>query len=189
MSASKAVLRIAASLVFAATVTSSTAFASLPPENVTDQQWQSIRVEKYQLEKKSLGNQGYDPVAYFPEGDPKGKGAATKGSKKITHVYNGVTYRFASESNRELFEKDPGKYEPAYGGWCAYAASQETYTEPNPKNFVIQNGRLFLFYDSLFTNTHTLWDEEGPEKLELRADQFWRKETGERPPEAKTDTP
>lgn len=161
------------------------ASASLPPEGVTDQRWREIRLEKYQLEKKTLGAQGYDPVAYFPEGDPKGKGRATKGSRKITHEYRGVTYRFSSEGNRDLFKKSPEKYEPAYGGWCAYAIGHETYTEPNPKNFKVERARLLLFYDSVFTNTAKLWEKEGPEKLGPLADAYWEKETGERPP-AKT---
>jgi YHS domain-containing protein len=160
-----------------------TAAAALPPEGATDQQWQTVRLEKYQLEKQTLGAQGYDPVAYFPEGDPKGKGKATKGSKKTTHTHRGVTYRFSSTKNRELFKKDPGKYEPAYGGWCAYAAAHESYTEPNPKNFRIQNGRLMLFYKDLFSDTNKLWTKEGPAELEPLADRFWKAETGERPPE------
>ncbi len=160
----------------------SSAAPALPPEHTTDQQWREIRVSKYQLEDKTLGVQGYDPVAYFPEGDPKGKGKPRKGSKDITHTHHGVTYRFSSEENRSLFRKNPAKYEPAYGGWCAYAASHEDYTQPNPKNFKIQQGRLLLFYDSVFTDTHKLWEKEGPAALEKRADTWWRKETGERPP-------
>lgn len=171
-----------AALVLMTIATSGPASALLPPEGVADQRWQEIRLEKYQLEKKSLGNQGYDPVAYFPEGDPKGKGRAKKGSKRITHEHRGVTYRFSSVANRDLFKRAPEKYEPAYGGWCAYAIGHETYTEPNPKNFRVQGGRLLLFYDSVFTDTAKSWEKEGAAKLEALADDFWRKETGERPP-------
>ncbi len=157
--------------------------AALPPKDANERQWTQIRLEKYQLEKKTLGAQGYDPVAYFPEGDPKGKGTPTKGSKKITHTYNGVTYRFARTANRDLFKKTPAKYEPAFGGWCAYAAAYEGYTEPSPKNFKIQDGRLLLFYKDLFTDTHKLWEKEGPSTLENDADVWWGEETGERAPE------
>jgi len=163
-------------------LTSSTVLGALPPEGATEAEWQSIRIEKYQLKKKSLGVQGYDPVAYFPEGDPKGKGKPTRGSKNISLNYKGVAYRFSSKANRELFKKTPGKYEPAFGGWCAYATGYETFTKPNPKNFKLQDGRLMLFFDSLFTDTHKLWEEEGPEKLESLADAYWNKQTGERPP-------
>ena len=166
---------------------SAAAFADLPPKDTSPAAWTKIRLAKYQLEKKTLGVQGYDPVAYFPEGDPKGKGKPRKGSKKITHTYNGVVYRFSTEKNRALFKKNPSKYEPAYGGWCAYAASKESYTEPNPKRFTIQNGRLMLFYDGLFGDTYKSWFEEGPKELEPLADAFWGDETGERPPSAAED--
>jgi YHS domain-containing protein len=168
-------------------VISAVASADLPPKDTSPAEWTKIRLAKYQLEKKTLAVQGYDPVAYFPEGDPKGKGKPTKGSKKYEHTYNGLTYRFSSTKNRDLFRKNPSKYEPAYGGWCAYAASKESYTEPNPKRFTIQNGRLMLFYDGLFGDTYKSWFEEGPTKLEPLANAFWGEETGERPPSAAKD--
>ena len=181
------VSRLLSGLAFAAVVTAGpVALADLPPEGVSAARWTQIRTESYQL-KKTLGAQGYDPVAYFPEGDPNGKGKATKGNKKITFQYNGVTYRFSSTKNRDLFKANPLKYEPAYGGWCAYAVSHETYTEPNPKRFLIQNGRLMLFYDGLFGDTYKDWHKEGPTKLEPLADQFWKAETGERPPAEATE--
>lgn len=171
----------------AVSAVSAGALADLPPLDTSTSKWTEIRKAKYHLEKKTLGAQGYDPVAYFPEGDPDGKGTPTKGDKKISHTYNGVTYRFASTRNRELFRKDPLKYEPAYGGWCAYAIAKDTYTEPNPKRFTIQNGRLLLFYDGFFGDTYKDWFEEGPQKLEPLADAFWKSETGERPPSEATE--
>ncbi|MEM7755822.1 MAG: YHS domain-containing (seleno)protein [Planctomycetota bacterium] len=178
------VLTVAATL---AAVTGG-ALADLPPANTSQAAWSKLRTEHYQLaKKKTLGAQGYDVVAYFPEGDPKGEGKPTKGNKKITYTYNGVTYRFSSNKNRELFKANPLKYEPAYGGWCAYAISKETYTEPNPKRFTIQNGRLLLFYDGLFGDTYKDWFKEGPQKLEPEANSFWKAETGERPPSEATD--
>lgn len=56
---------------------------------------------------------GYDPVAYFTEGKP------VAGKSGITHSWKGVTWRFASEKNRDLFKADPTKYAPQYGGYCA----------------------------------------------------------------------
>lgn len=135
------------------------------------------KVKKYDLGRRDLAIEGYDPVAYFPEGGGKPK----KGKKDITHTHRGVVYRFATNSNKDTFVDNPDKYEPAHGGWCSYAMAKDTYTEPNPKRFVIQNDRLFLFYDGLFGDTYKDWHKEGPEKLEKLADQFWLNETGERP--------
>jgi YHS domain-containing protein len=135
------------------------------------------KVKKYELGKRDLAIEGYDPVAYFPEGGSKAK----KGNKKITHTHRGVLYRFATEANKATFIAAPDKYEPAHGGWCSYAMAKDTYTEPNPKRFVIQNGRLFLFYDGLFGDTYKDWHKEGAEDLEKEADQIWLNESGERP--------
>ena len=137
-------------------------------------------VEKYLLGRKNLAIKGYDPVAYFPEGGSE----PTKGSKKIEHVHDQVRYRFATEENRDLFIENPERYEPAYGGWCAYAIAREDYTKPNPKRFVIQDERLLLFYDGIGGDTHKRWHKEGPEELLVRADTFWEEETGEAPPAA-----
>lgn len=138
-------------------------------------------LKKYLLGKNNLAIEGYDPVAYYPEGDPKGKGAAIKGDKAITHTHAGVLYYFSSTKNRDLFKANPSKYEPTHGGWCAYAMSKDTYTEPSPKNFKVENGRLLLFYKDIFTDTEKLWEKEGPEKLIKQADAFWKQESGEAP--------
>ncbi|MCA9312014.1 MAG: hypothetical protein KDA21_12455 [Phycisphaerales bacterium] len=133
-------------------------------------------LEKY-LVKDDLGAAGYDPVAYFPEGG----GAAIKGEKGITQAYRGVTYRFASEAHRARFVQHPTAYEPAYGGWCAYAMAKSDYTKPNPKRFVIQDGRLMLFYDGFLGDTLKSWNKEGPASLEVAADRYWKSESGESP--------
>lgn len=64
-----------------------------------------------------LALSGYDPVAYFPEGG----GKPAKGAQSISLVHGGVLYRFATEANKAAFESNPARYEPAYGGWCAWA--------------------------------------------------------------------
>lgn len=72
------------------------------------------RISQYNLENK-LAILGYDPVGYFNQGK------AIKGKKDVSASYQGVTYRFATAENKEMFLKNPSKYEPQYGGWCAYA--------------------------------------------------------------------
>jgi YHS domain-containing protein len=143
---------------------------------LTEPQTVEFRRDAFEVDRSNLAISGYDPVAYFPIGGSK----ATKGKKKISHEHNGLTYRFATEANRTLFIESPETYEPAYGGWCAYAISHEGYTEPNPKRFTIQNGRLLLFYDGLFGNTFKAWQDEGAQKLEPIADTFWRTELTEK---------
>ncbi len=84
---------------------------------------------------------GYDPVAYFDAGAP------AKGSKEFSFDYNGATWRFASAENLEKFKASPAAYAPQYGGYCAWAVSQN-YTAPgNPENWSVRGGKLYLNYN------------------------------------------
>lgn len=127
---------------------------------------------EWNLPKRTkLAISGYDPVAYFPEGGGKAK----KGSKRFEHTHKGVTYRFTSQANLELFKKAPDRYEPAHGAWCSWAMASGGKTEPNPKNFIVKNDRLFLFYDGLFANTRTDWLKGDHDELAEKADREWKK--------------
>lgn len=133
-----------------------------------------VREKKFDLGRKGLALEGYDPVTYWPEGGTDAK--PEKGSKKITYEFKGVTYRFMTQENLDRFKADPDKYEPAFGGWCAYAMAKGEYTEPDPKRFTVHNGRVYLFYDGLFGDTYKMWFDEGPDTLDPQAIEFWEKE-------------
>jgi YHS domain-containing protein len=75
------------------------------------------RTKHYNLEK-NLALGGYDQVAYFMQNK------AVEGKKTHTYTYHNVTYYFASLANAEAFKKEPAKYEPQYGSWCAYAMGE-----------------------------------------------------------------
>ena len=119
--------------------------------------------------QNNFGVSGYDVVSYF-NSNPN------KGSTKYILKHDGVFYRFESETNLDKFKRDPLKYIPQYGGWCAYAmATTGEKVKVNPKTFDIRNGKLYLFYDAYFSNTYEDWIKEGPEKLLVRADENWKK--------------
>jgi peroxiredoxin len=122
-----------------------------------------------------LAIQGYDPVAYFPEGG----GKATEGSKSIITVHQGVQYRFATTANRDVFLADPAKYEPAHGGWCSWAMKDGEKVEVDPKIFIVQDGRLFLFYNGTWGNTRAKWLKLDHAKETAEADTQWKKLSGE----------
>lgn len=117
--------------------------------------------------KKGAVIKGYDVVSYF-DGKP------LKGDKKISTEYDGATFRFANRENLEKFKANPKKFVPQYGGWCAYAigAANKKYGV-NPETYEIRDGKLYLFYNSLGTNTFKKWQEEGAEKLQKQADKNW----------------
>ncbi len=81
---------------------------------------------------------GTDPVAYFTEGKP------VAGSKDYTAEYQGVTWLFSSAENRDKFEKDPARYAPQYGGWCATGVSFGVKIPIQPEQWKIVDGKLYL---------------------------------------------
>ena len=126
------------------------------------------RLTHFNLEK-NVAIQGYDPVAYFKQGK------AIKGRKEIAATYEGVVYYFSTAVNKEFFVKSPSKSEPQYGGWCAFAmGNSNEKVDINPETFKIINGKLYLFYNALFSNTLKSWnkDESG---LMMKADANWSK--------------
>ncbi len=128
-------------------------------------------VSQFNLGKDGLALSGYDPVSYRDEGGGKPK----EGKKDITYRYRGVLYRFVSDDNKKKFVDDPQKFEPAYGGWCAYAMAKDDKVEIDPESFLIQDGKLLVFYDGFLAHTRTKWQDEGKEKLKKKADHYWAK--------------
>jgi YHS domain-containing protein len=126
-------------------------------------------VSRFNLGKDGLAIDGHDPVAYFPEGG----GKAQKGSEKITYRYRGVLYRFVSDDNKKRFTDDPSKYEPAYGGWCAYGMAKENKVEIDPESFLIEGSKLMLFFDGFLADTRAKWKDEGGAKLKPKADRYF----------------
>ncbi len=129
-------------------------------------------IAKYNLEQ-SVGLKGYDPVAVFPEGGS----VAQMGNPVISLKYEGVTYHFASEDNKLLFLGDPLKYEPTYGGWCAYAMARGAIVDISPEHFTINGRRAHYFISSRAKRSFDR-DVAADEK---RADAKWLEVSGEGP--------
>jgi YHS domain-containing protein len=123
----------------------------------------------HNLNKAGVAIGGYDPVAYFMQGK------AIEGKKEFSATIGEASYLFSTAQNAALFKANPSKYQPRYGGWCAYAmgASGEK-VEIDPETFKIIDGRLYLFYNKFFNNTLKSWNkDEG--NLKQKADANWQK--------------
>jgi hypothetical protein len=81
---------------------------------------------------------GYDPVAFFTEHRP------VHGDPGITGTHQGATYLFASEEHRNAFEKNPDKYVPQYGGYCAYGVAVGALFPVDIDTWQVRNGKLYL---------------------------------------------
>lgn len=86
--------------------------------------------------------EGYDPVAYFQQDK------AVEGKKDIKHEWMGANWQFSSTANRDLFAANPEKYSPQYGGYCAYAVSQNSTAGIDPDQFTIIDDKLYLNYNA-----------------------------------------
>ncbi len=93
------------------------------------------------LDKNGVAIQGYDPVAFFAQNKP------VKGRAEFESSYKGARYLFASADDKALFEANPAKYEPQFGGFCAYAASRGHTAPIKIEAWQIVNGRLLMQYD------------------------------------------
>ncbi len=98
---------------------------------------QALAVEEHFISDTAVIG-GYDVVAYHTVGKP------TQGSPDYTTTYQGVMWQFASAENQAMFEADPGKYAPAYGGWCAAGASKGKKVPTKADLWAIVDGQLYL---------------------------------------------
>lgn len=110
----------------------------------------------------------FDPVSYFKNSKP------LKGNSKFYSTYKGITYYFANADNVKEFEKSPAKYEPAYGGWCAFTvATNGDRVKVNPASYKIIDGKLYLFYNFGGDNRLLKWNAKDQKKLKAAADRNW----------------
>jgi YHS domain-containing protein len=79
---------------------------------------------------------GYDPVAYFT------RHQAVKGNPAIQTRFGGAIYYFVSVADKVAFRKNPSRYVPQYGGFCAYHVSKGELKDSNPAAFLIYKGKL-----------------------------------------------
>jgi len=124
--------------------------------------------------KENPVNFGYDLVSYWTLKDGE---AAVQGSQLYNSEYNGYKFRFSTQENKDIFDANPDKYFPAWGGYCAYGVSYEIAQESelfsvksDPNQWAIVDERLFLFRgegakelflankDELITSGDALWD-------------------------------
>jgi len=107
--------------------------------------------------------QGYDPVAYFEEGK------AIKGNASFTTKWDGAEWFFSSQENLDLFQVDPKKYAPQYGGYCAYGVAKGGLYETEPEAWTIVDGKLYLNYN---TKIKKDWEQDIPGFI-VKADENW----------------
>jgi hypothetical protein len=105
------------------------------------------------VSRGQLALRGYDAVAYSTIGQP------TQGSTNLEHRWNGAVWRFSTAANRDRFAKEPERYAPEFGGYCAYAVSRGYTADGDPHAWRIVGGRLYLNYSK---SVQRLWEKDVP---------------------------
>lgn len=113
--------------------------------------------------KNGVAVQGYDVVAYFESNKP------ILGKSEITTEYNKAIYYFSSEENKSLFLKNPEKFVPQFGGYCAYGVSENHTSPTDPKAFTIDDDKLYLNYN---LKVKELWSKDREARIK-KANENW----------------
>ena len=98
-----------------------------------------------------LALEGYDPVAYFFEGE------AVEGDDDYEYTWQGATWRFSSEANLQRFMADPKRFAPQFGGYCAYGVSVGVAIDIDPDAWKIVDDKLYL---NLSMQAMKLWEKD-----------------------------
>lgn len=120
----------------------------------------------HNVDKNKLALSGYDLIEYYNH-------KTIEGNSEFESTHEGARYFFHTEKNKSLFEKNPEKYTPQYGGWCAYAMGYSgEKVSVNPESFSVENGKLYLFYKTFFNDTKAKWGKNTA-SLKKEADKNW----------------
>jgi YHS domain-containing protein len=108
-------------------------------QNTTLKEAKRSELAKVNVDGNGIILKGRDAVAFFEQGKP------VKGDPAIKSTYQGATYLFVSEAAKATFDKDPAKYAPQYGGFCAYGVVKGALDDfEDLYVFTIYRGKLYL---------------------------------------------
>lgn len=92
-----------------------------------------------------------------------------QGREDVALMWHGAVWLFASPESRGMFEMNPHRYAPAYGGFCAWAMSRGFTAGGDPEAWAIHDGRLYLIQSE---GKQRLWERNIPGNVE-KADRNW----------------
>ena len=109
---------------------------------------------------------GADVTAYFTQG------RYVQGSPQFKSVYESVTFRFASAEAKALFDANPAKYLPQYGGYCANGLAYAIPWGGDADTFRVEGGKLYIFGGQ---GSKDAFELDLPGNIKL-ADRYWNEE-------------
>ncbi|GHE66461.1 MULTISPECIES: YHS domain-containing (seleno)protein [Roseivirga] len=126
--------------------------------------------QAYNIDNSNIALQGYSPVSYLD------LGLAQRGLKEYKSEHDKVVYYFTSAEQKQKFDRNPEKYLPQYGGYCAFGVYAGAKFRPDPNKFIVKDGKYFLFLYNLELDAQQLWLKENNHAgLMKKADDNWAK--------------
>jgi YHS domain-containing protein len=110
-------------------------FVLVPPVAALATTTERVVVNRF----SGLAIEGYDPVAYFVQGQP------VKGLPDFEASQAGAVWRFHNEGNRASFVAHPEVYGPQFGGYDPTDVARGVVVAGNPRFFLVTGDRLYLF--------------------------------------------
>jgi YHS domain-containing protein len=114
------------------------------------------------VDDQGIGLAGNDPIAYTTD-------KVEPGTDELKSAHGGATYRFLSAENKAKFDGDAAKFAPAFGGYCAFAASQNRLSEADPAVYMNHEGQLLMFTSQDFLEQF----KKDPAGNKKKADANW----------------
>ncbi|MEC7263043.1 MAG: YHS domain-containing (seleno)protein [Bacteroidota bacterium] len=122
----------------------------------------------YNIDNSNIALEGYSPVSYLD------LGIAQKGLKQFKSEHEKVVYYFTDADQKKKFDKNPSKYLPQYGGYCAFGVYAGAKFRPDPNKFIVKEGKYFLYLYNLELDAQQLWlAENNHAKLVGKANENW----------------
>ena len=122
------------------------------------------------IDNSNIALQGYSAVSYLD------LGLAQRGNKNYKSDYKKVAYYFTSAEQKAAFDKNPSKYQPQFGGYCAFGIYAGAKFRVDPNKFMIKDGTYYLFLNNVELDAQQLWmAENNHSKLKNVADKNWSK--------------
>lgn len=125
-----------------------------------------VSAQEYNTDATKIALNGYSAVSYID------LNLAQRGVKDFKSEYNGLKYYFTSEEQKLTFDKNPQKYLPQFGGWCATGIAVGAKFRTDPNKFLVENGKLYVFLNDLEVDAKQLWIAD-PKEMQKKADKNW----------------
>lgn len=109
---------------------------------------------------------GADVVAYFTQN------AYVQGNAQYNSKYQDVDFHFSSAEHKAMFDAEPEKFLPQYGGYCANGIMFGIPWGGNASDFKVVDGKLYIFGGEV---SQAAFEQELEKNIAL-ADEYWEQE-------------